>query len=283
MRPVVVTGVSSGIGLAIARVLASAGIQVFGSVRRREDAEAFEAEFGERGRALLFDLRDETAIRRAAEELLEMTAERGIAALVNNAGTALPGPLETLPLASLRDQIEVTITGTLAATQAFLPLLGAGRPLIEPGRIVNISSVSGATAMPFLGPYAAAKFGLEALSDSLRRELMVHGIDVITIQPGGVDTPIWRKAAAENQSANAGDIYAAPLAAFRSAALAAGEGGLPAERVGDLVLAVLRKRRPRARYIITPHPITERIMRRLPARLLDRLIARRLQITRRNR
>ena len=282
MRPVVITGVSTGIGRATARVLANSGISVFGSVRREEDAAAFEAEFGELGTALLFDLRDESAIAAAADQVRATLGEGTVAGLVNNAGIAVPGSLEHLPLARLREQIEVSVIGTLAVTQAFLPLLGAGRPNRPRGRIVNISSVGGAIAMPFLGPYAAAKFGVEALSDSLRRELMIHGVDVVVIQPGGVATPIWRKATGEAAHANRHTIYDRSLAAFRTAAGAAGEGGLPAERIGELVLHILRSKRPRPRYLITPHPITERIMRRLPTRLLDRLIANRLGLTRRS-
>jgi NAD(P)-dependent dehydrogenase (short-subunit alcohol dehydrogenase family) len=275
-RPVVVTGVSTGIGRAIAKVLVEAGIPVFGSVRNAEDANAFEAELGNLATALQFDLRDEAAIAAAAERVRTAVGADGIAALVNNAGGAFPGPLEDMPLDRFREQLNVGVTGTLAVTQAFLPLLCGPRP----GRIVNISSVSGATAMPFLGAYAAAKFGLEALSDSLRRELMVHGVDVIVIQPAGVVTPIWQKAAEEDASAYAGTVYEKPLAAFHAAAGAAGRSGLPAEAVGRLVLRILGKRRPRARYLITRHPLTERVMRLLPARLLDRLIARRLGLTR---
>jgi NAD(P)-dependent dehydrogenase (short-subunit alcohol dehydrogenase family) len=274
LRPVVVTGVSSGIGRAIARTLTASGVRVFGSVRREEDAAAFEAEFGRLGTALLFDLRDEDAIGAAAEKV-HIATGGGIAALVNNAGIAVPGPLEHMPTARFREQLEIGLTGTLAVTKAFLPLLkGSGNR--GAGRIVNISSVSGATALPFLGPYAAAKFGLEALSDSLRRELLVYGIDVVVIQPGGVATPVWRKAAAEDAGPLAGGAYERPVAAFQAAARAAGEGGIDPDRVATLVQAAIVRRRPRARYVITPHPVTERIMRRLPTRLLDRLIARRL-------
>ena len=273
LRPVVVTGVSTGIGRAIARTLTMSGVQVFGSVRRSEDAEAFEAEFGKAATALLFDLRDEEAIAKAAERVRVATGGGGIAALVNNAGIAVPGPLEYMPTARFREQLEVGLTGTLTVIKAFLPMLKASGER-GAGRIVNISSVSGATALPFLGPYAAAKFGLEALSDSLRRELIVYGIDVIVIQPGGVDTPVWRKAA-EDATPLAGGSYEGPIAAFRAAARAAGKSGIDPGRVATLVLAAIVRRRPRVRYLITPHPVTERIMGRLPTRLLDRLFARR--------
>ena len=178
-----------------------------------------------------------------------------------------------MPLDAFREQIEINLTGTLAVTQAFLPHLSRG------GRIVNVSSVAAATAMPFLGAYSASKAALEAMSESLRRELRTRGIDVVIVQPGGIRTPIWRKAGAADSSALAGTPYDAPAAEFRSVALAAGEGGLAAEKVGALVARiVLDPRRPKTRYLITPHPVTERLMRMLPARLLDRLIATRLGI-----
>lgn len=279
MRPVVVSGVSTGIGRAIASALVAAGIPVFGSVRKPDDARSFEADLGPLARAVVLDLRDEAAIRRAAVEIAAAVGSDGIAGLINNAGIAVPSPLEDLPIAEFRDQIETNLVGTLAVTQAFLPLLRVARAAGHRARIVNISSVSGATAMPFLGAYAAAKFALEALSDSLRRELHGSGIDVVVVQPGGIATPIWQKAAAQEDAADH-PRHAQAAAVFRDVALAAGANGLPAERVGRLVLRILSSRRPRPRYLITPHPVTERLMRILPTRLLDRLIARRLKIGR---
>ena len=275
LRPVVVTGVSTGIGRATAKLLAGAGVRVFGSVRRAEDAAAFEKELGDNATALRFDITDEAAVAEAAEHVKGAVGDTGLAALVNNAGVAIPGPLEHLPMARFREQLETGLVGTLAVTKAFLPLLKPqnGRAA---GRIVNISSVSGVRAMPFLGSYAVAKFGLEALSDSLRRELMVYGIDVVVIQPGSVDTPIWRKAARDDDGALAGSPYERPSAAFTAAARAAGDGGFDPERVAILVQAAIVRRRPRPRYLITPNPVWERAVRRLPTRLFDRLIARRL-------
>lgn len=269
MKPVLVTGVSSGIGLAIAASLTGAGIPVFGSVRRAADAAEFQAALGPTARAVMFDLRFARSIESAAGRLRALAPE-GLAAIVNNAGVAVPGPLEHLDLADFREQLEINVTGALSVIQTFLPLLGRG------GRIINISSVAAATAMPFLGAYSASKAALEAMSTSLRRELKPRGIDVVLIQPGGIRTPIWAKAAAGDTSSLAETPYAAPLGRFREIALAAGENGLPAEKVGALVLRVLVARRARARYLLTPHPVTERLMRVLPPRLLDRLIARAL-------
>lgn len=275
MEAVLVTGVSTGIGRAVAQVLAKAGYRIYGSVRRDEDARRFEAELGPGARALRFDVRDDGAVAEAAA--LVAAEEDSLAGLVNNAGVAVASALELVPLDEFRDQIAVNLTGVLAVTRSFLPLLRAGP---RPGRIINISSVAGRTAMPFLGAYSAAKFGLEALSDSLRRELIVHGIDVVVIQPGGIATPIWTKAGRDDGGAHDGSAYRDASGVFRALALRAGEGGLPADRVGECVLRVLQSRRPRPRYLLSPSPFSERVMRVLPTRLLDRLIAARLGLRR---
>ncbi len=277
-RPVVVTGVSTGIGRAIASSLVEAGIPVFGSVRGEEDAAAFHAEVGPLATALQFDVRDGGAIDAAAERVRAALGDGPIAGLVNNAGIAVPGPLEYLPLEQFRDQLEVNVTGVLAVTQAFLPMLkpAAGAPA---GRIVNISSVSGATAFPFLGAYAAAKFALEALSDALRRELGVYGIAVSVVQPGGVATPIWDKSIDVTVPMPRSNPYLRGMKTFRDLGQSAGAQGMPAERIGRQVLTILTMPRPKPRYLITQGAFSERIMRVLPTRLLDRLIARRLNLT----
>ena len=278
-RPIVVTGVSTGIGRAIAQSLVASGHPVFGSVRTAEDAAAFEAELGGAAKALVFDVRDEAAIRAAAESLAPTVGTTGIAGLVNNAGIAIAGPLEDLPLGRLREQIEINLIGTLAVTQAFLPLLKTG----EPGRIVNISSVSGLVAFPFLGPYAASKFALEALSDSLRLELGVHGIRVIVVEPGGIATPIWTKAeeeAAAGIGAYDGSPYQPGLAQIRGFAGAVAREGLAPDSVARVVLAALKARRPRARYAVSRSPMQDRLMRMMPTRLLDRIVAGRLGLNR---
>ncbi len=278
VAPVVVTGVSTGIGRAIAKVLVDAGVPVFGSVRSAEDAAAFEAQLGSLATALRFDVRDGDAIAAAAERVQAALGDRQLAGLVNNAGIAVPGPLEYLPVDQFRDQLEVNVTGVLAVTQAFLPMLKApeGAPA---GRIINISSVSGATAFPFLGAYAAAKFGLEALSDTMRRELGVYGIAVSVVQPGGVATPIWDKSNDVDIPMPRRNPYLQGLKVFRDLGQSAGAQGMPPERIGQKVLAILTASRPKPRYLVTQGVVTERIMRMLPTRLLDRLIARRLGLT----
>lgn len=279
IRHAVVTGVSSGIGRAIAGVLAEGGWHVFGSVRSEADAAAFEAALPGAD-AVLFDLTDRAAIAREAERIAGLAGPDGLTALVNNAGIAVAGPLEHVSLDRFREQLEINLVGTLAVTQAFLPLLGAEAPRARPGRIVNISSMSGRTALPFSGPYATSKFALEGLSESLRRELRVHGIAVVSVVPAAVATPIWEKAAAGGTDAYAGTAYHPALTRMLGMALALGAGGLPAEAVGRVVLKALAARRPRARYYVSRTPVTSFLMRHLPPRLLDPLVARAVGIRR---
>jgi NAD(P)-dependent dehydrogenase (short-subunit alcohol dehydrogenase family) len=281
MRAVVVTGVSTGIGRGIATVLAKNGFHVFGSVRHADHGRDFETALNGSGTALLFDVTDQAAVRAGAARVRERVGADGLAGLVNNAGISVQGPLEAIDLDALRRQFEVNTIAAIGVTQAFLPLLGAGAtPRANPGRIVNISSVGGRIALPFVGPYAASKFALEGLSDSLRRELAVYGIKVIVIQPGSIDTPIWDKGAADDIEPYRHTPYYSSLNWFRGAALKIGRGGLPPEAVGEAVLKALTAANPKARYVVQRGgPLQFHITRHLPSRILDRQIAKRFRLT----
>src|SRR3954449_7970679 len=179
--PVLVTGASTGIGEATVLHLKALGFDAVGAVRKDEDAERLEARGLRTGR---IDVTDTDQIAAARDELGDVA----LAGLVNNAGIAVAAPLEFLPMDKLRQQLEINLIGQAAVIQAFLPALRRAR-----GRIVNVSSIGGLVALPLVGAYNASKFGLEGISDSLRRELHSHGVHVILIEPGGVKTPIWRK------------------------------------------------------------------------------------------
>ncbi|HWY25598.1 MAG TPA: SDR family NAD(P)-dependent oxidoreductase, partial [Nevskia sp.] len=182
MRSVVVTGVSTGIGRATATLLAAKGFRVFGSVRKAQDAAALAQALGAAFEPLVFDVTDEAAVPAAAQAVRARLEGQTLAGLVNNAGIAVAGPFSHLPVAEFRKQLEVNLVGPMIVTQAFLPLLGTDPSLNGPkGRIVNISSVGGKIGAPFLGPYVTSKHGLEGFSESLRRELMHYGIDVIMV------------------------------------------------------------------------------------------------------
>jgi NAD(P)-dependent dehydrogenase (short-subunit alcohol dehydrogenase family) len=278
MQSVVVTGVSTGIGWAITKVLIQHGFRVFGSVRKIQDAERLAQEFGERFLPLLFDVTDEAAVQVAAGQVREQLNGERLLGLVNNAGIATPGPLIHLPTDDFRRQLEVNLVSVLIVTKAFVPLLGSDRSLRgKPGRILNMSSVSGTIGYPLVGAYAASKHGLEGFSESLRRELMLFGIDVIIIGPGSVATPIWEKAEQTDISLYANTEYVGPAQRIREYMRRNGRNGFPAEEVGEIVLHVLTTSHPRVRYAVVPGNSLSHVLQRfLPKRILDRIIARNL-------
>lgn len=278
MQNVVVTGVSTGIGWGTIKVLTSKGMHVFGSVRKSEDAERLTNEFGDSFTPLIFDVTNEESILEAAEQVRNQINGNNLLGLVNNAGIAIGGPLMHQPIADFRKQIEVNLIGQLTVTQAFLPLLGTDSEFQgKPGRIINISSVSGKIASPFLGAYAASKFGLEAVSEALRRELTIYGIDVVIIGPGSIATPIWDKAEKTDFSQYENTKFAVPIQKFLDYALKTGRSGYSVETVGELIWQTLTVKKPRVRYPIVPnHFFNWTIARLLPKRVLDNIIGKQL-------
>ena len=278
MRSVVVTGVSTGIGWGINNTLLLHGFRVFGSVRKAQDAKRLSSEFGEAFIPLLFDVTDEAAVQAAAQQVREQLDGQTLLGLVNNAGIAVPGPLVHLPADDFRHQLEVNLVSVLIVTKAFLPLLGADRSLSgKPGRIINMSSVSGTIGYPFVGAYAASKHGLEGFSETLRRELMLYGIDVIIIGPGSVATPIWDKAEQADLSLYAETDYVESAQRAREFMIRTGRRGLPPERVSKVVLQALTASRPRVRYpVVRENAFAHYLIGLLPKRVIDALIARNL-------
>jgi NAD(P)-dependent dehydrogenase (short-subunit alcohol dehydrogenase family) len=277
IRSVVVTGTSTGIGWGAAKVLLERGFRVFGSVRKTQDAARLANELGANFKPLVFDVTDEAAVYAAAAQVRNALGGATLAGLVNNAGISVPGPLLELPIEDFRRQFEVNLVGVVTVTQAFAPLLGTDRQLQgKPGRIVNISSVGGRTATPFLAPYNASKFALEGLSESLRRELLLFGIDVIVVGPGAVVTAIWDKAEKIDLSPYLATPYGPALQKLRDYMLALGKKGLPPERLGEVIAQALTAPHPKARYAISPQPFQDFLGRTMPKRMLDRLIGRQL-------
>lgn len=270
---VLVTGASTGIGEATVHHLRELGFDPIAAVRKDEDAEQLAA----RGlRTTRIDVTDAGQIAAAREAL----GDEPLAGLVNNAGIAVAAPLEFIPIEKLREQLEINLIGQAAVMQAFLPALRRAR-----GRIVNVSSIGGRVALPLVGPYNASKFGLEGLSDSLRRELRPQGIDVILIEPGGVKTPIWNKAGqlademlAEGAPAEAERIYGDMIAAVRAGTTRiAQETGIEPREVAEVIGTALTTRRPRTRYLVgRDAKIRGTMARFLPDRVMDRLIGRAL-------
>ena len=278
MQSVVVTGVSTGIGWGITKVLIERGFRVFGSVRKAQDAERLSAEFGERFVPLVFDVTDEGAVQAAAQRVREHMNGETLFGLVNNAGIAAPGPLIHLPTDDFRRQLEVNLVSVLIVTKAFVPMLGADRSLRgRPGRIINMSSVSGKSGPPFVGAYAASKHGLEGFSESLRRELQLYGIDVIIIGPGPVATPIWDKAEAVDIAAYANTDYVESARRAQAYMVRNGKKGLPPEKVGEVVWQALTSPNPRVRYAVVGRGFLRRLIQGLlPKRVIDRIVAKNL-------
>ncbi len=272
---VVVTGASSGIGEACARRLAAIGFDVFAGVRKPEDGERLQRDIPG-VTALALDVTDADSISAAARAVGDKTAGRGLAGLVNNAGVAVPAPLEHQPIDDFRRQIEVNLIGQVAVTQAFIPLLRTAR-----GRIVNMSSIGGKVAVPLLGAYAASKFALEGFSDSLRRELRPWGIEVAVVEPGTIATPIWDKGIVSGDelqaqmSAEAARDYGALIATVRSASERGAQTGLPPDAVARDVAHALTASKPRTRYLVGREAKSRAaIARYLPDRFMDSAIAR---------
>ncbi len=279
MKSILITGVSSGIGYATAQALVARGYQVFGSVRRQEDARRLTEELGQRFTPLIFDVTDSEAIAAAVNEVAAGVGDEGLHALINNAGIVIPGPLKYTPLDEFREHFNVNLFGLLQVTQQFLPLLGGSvNSPYPPGRIINISSTSGRVAYPFMGAYAATKHALEALSDSLRRELMLYGVDVVVIQPGTTNTPIkfkFEQRVRQYEDTDYGEMFAG----LEEQMAEREKTGLPVEKVVEAILKAVEKPGPRARYAVPRKWLSSWIIPRLlPDRWLDRMVAGRLGI-----
>ena len=273
---VVVTGASTGIGYACALHLDGIGFRVFAGVRRDEDAERLRAAGSERLAPIMLDVTDSDSIAAAARAVETALADKPLAGLVNNAGIAVSGPVEYLPIGEVRKQLEVNFIGQVAVTQAFLPLLRRSH-----GRIVNIGSVGGEVALPFLSPYAASKHALEGFSDSLRREVEPLGVKVAVVRPGAIRSSIWERG---NQAADevlasvppeAHDLYGDAVRGARAAADQRAREAIPAQAVADVVEQALTSDKPKTRYVVgRTGKVMVTLERWLPDRTFDRLVAR---------
>lgn len=276
MRSVLVTGASTGIGRATAEHLYRAGWRVFAGVRKEADAESLREAGSARLVPLMLDVTDAGQIAAGAEWIGGEVGEGGLSGLVNNAGIAVPGPLETLPIEDFERQIGVNLTAHVAVTQAMLPAIRKAR-----GRVVFITSIGGLMAFPMFGAYHAAKFGLEAVGDVFRQELRPWGIKVAIVEPGSIATPIWERgdaevdAIAERAGAGHDDLYGEASASFREVARKTGERGIPPEKVAVKIEHALSARRPRTRYLVGADARGQAFADRvLPDRVVDWMVAR---------
>lgn len=276
-QAIIVTGATKGIGRACVLRLARAGFCVYAGIRAHADGDALRAEAGARVVPLHIDLMRQDTIAAAASFITGDLKGAALRGLVNNAGIAVAGPLEFLPVTELRRQLEVNVIGQVAMAQALLPLLRESR-----GRIVNMGSISGRSALPLTGAYAASKHALEAVTDSMRVELMPAGVDVIIIEPGVIATPIWETSlnAAEQMlkqlPPQALQYYGPIIERVKARARNGPTRGLPPDAVARVVEQALTARRPRTRYLVGRDARARAWFQRLPDRWRDRIIARQL-------
>ncbi len=280
MRSTLITGASTGIGRATALRLDSNGWRVFAGVRREADAEALREAGSDRLEPVILDVTDAGQIAAAADRVGEAVGAAGLDGLVNNAGVAVLGPLETMQIEDFRRQVEVNLTAQVAVTQAMLPLLR-----LATGRVVFVSSIGGRMALPFGGPYHAAKFGVEAVADCLRQELRPWKIDVAVIEPGSIDTPIWERGerTADEMSGRAPaaqeQLYGKAIERFRAALRRTAARGIAPEKVAEAIAHALTAHRPRTRYLVGADARGQALGRRLlPDRALDALVARAMRL-----
>ncbi len=278
MKPVskniLITGVSTGIGYGAAKHFIQRGYVVFGSVRTPADADRLQTEFGDQFVPLLFDVTDAEAVSAAAETVADRLKDSGLGGLVNNAGIVIGGPLQHQSMDIFRQHFEVNVMGLVQVTQAFLPLLGAreNHP-VQPGRILNISSVNGRVAMPFMGAYVGSKHAVEGLSHSLRRELALFGIQVVIVGPGAVKTPIWGKGT--DLSFYQNTPYFPAIQRFLKQIEAVEAGGFSVNFLGERIVDIHETPRPRIRYALVPNRLMGwTLPRLLPDRTLDWILGR---------
>jgi NAD(P)-dependent dehydrogenase (short-subunit alcohol dehydrogenase family) len=283
-KDVVVTGVSTGIGWGTTKVLVSKGFRVFGSVRKQADADRLQTEFGNSFVPLMMDITDTDAVHQAAQKVSSMIGDRNLVGLVNNAGIVVSGPLLYLRPSEYRRQLEANMISPLVVIQAFARFLGTDKKRQgPPGRIVNISSTGAKVAIPLIGGYSSSKAGLEGMSDALRQELMLFGIDVVIIEPGTVNTAMYDKGEKEDLSEFKPTEYWEAVQSFQKYIVTeARTNGLPPERLGEAVHVALTTAKPKARYAVVPQRFKNwTLPRLLPVRMLDAYLAKQMKLTKR--
>lgn len=274
---VLITGASTGIGFSASQALAARGYKVIAGIRNPQDA----SKFGKASEGRIFpvplDVTDPRSLEKAREETERIIGDHSLVAIVNNAGVVVHGAVLYIPPEEWSRQLNVNVVGVIRTIQTFFPLLSkpqvAGN--LHPRRIINISSVSGLFASPFLGPYAASKYALEALSDSLRRELYMHDIQVVIIEPGNITTPIWEKA--RQEPAYFGPEYDS-IQRFKDRMIDSMiKEGIPVDRVDAAILNAVSQTKVPLRYLIRKEKWKFRLIRLLPAKWVDQMIRKKLR------
>lgn len=268
LKHILITGVSSGIGRDTLRLLHSKGYHIFGSVRKEADAQKLTLEYPERFTALIFDVQDHDAVVNASKIVYD-TCDK-LHGLINNAGVAVPGPLQYMSEEDFERQLDINLKAVRRITNVFLPLLGAAPNFNrKPGRIINISSVAGLFNSPFNGAYSISKHALESMTDIYRRELRRYGIKVIAIEPGPIKTDIWQKNM-NSMEKYANTDYFDVLKKADSMIENAEKSALAVERISNLILKCLVKKSPKTRYIVHRNQLAFKLLAYyLPDKLVD--------------
>jgi len=277
---ILITGASTGIGYDLCKEFLKRGYSIFGSVRKKSDANKLQDELGTNFKSLIFDVTDYNAVDMAASELESKIGKEGLAGLINNAGIAVPGPVMDLPIEDFEYQFKVNVFGQVKVTQSFLPMLGAreNHPS-EPGKILQMSSVAGKFGMPFMGPYSGSKHALEGISESLRKELIKFGIDVIVLEPGPIKTPIWVKSTGDVEEKLKDSVYLKSMLKFQNTFMrSAVEEAITSEKAATIMVDIFEKKKPKVRYPIMAGMLKNwYIPKLLPARVIDNYIAKALK------
>ena len=273
---ILLTGASSGIGESVCASLIDHGYHVMAGVRNDHDGTRLVKTYGENVFPLIMDVTDEASMLSALEKAETLLKGHSLVGIINNAGISIHGAFLYIPLHEWQRQFDVNVFGVIRTIQLFLPLLRQKiKEDIHPRRIINISSVSGLFASPFLAPYCASKFALEALSDSLRRELYMDDIEVVVIQPGNIDTPMWSKA--KESHLWLGPEYES-IRSFKDTIIEGNiKSSIPASAVTKRILQVVRNRRVKSRYLIRKDLWKFRLIQLIPTSWVDALIRRKLR------
>lgn len=276
---ILITGASTGIGRACTEKFVQEGYTVYGSVRKEQDGMRLSNEIGEHFYPLFFDVTDHTSINRAASYLGQILDGQGLKLLINNAGIAVTGPVELLDVDDFRTQYEVNYFGLIAVTKAFLPLLGATKErTFDPGKIINMSSVASKRAMPFMTPYSSSKAAVDSFTEGLRRELLVYGIDVVSINPGPVHTPIWDKVEL-NPDKVKHTVYRSALERFMRLVQKESTDAIEVTDFANFVFRTFKSRRPKTTDVVMKNKwFKYHVTRLFPDRVIDHMIKKMLYL-----
>lgn len=270
MEFVLITGASTGIGYDTSRYLIERGFHILGSVRKQSDADRITKELGGQFHPLIFDVTDGERIRSSAEEARHIVGAGSLVGIVNNAGIVVNGPLLHIPIEEVQQQLNVNVLGQLRVIQAFFPLLNESNDKDRIRRIVNVGSISGLFASPFLGPYCMSKYALEALNDSLRRECLIFpNIDVVMLEPGAIITPIWDKAI--NEEPKYLDTPYGPFMSMKTRMIKSSQKqAISTDAVAKTIHRMLTRKKYPVRKIIMKQKWLFNVFRYLvPARMVD--------------